>query len=220
MNEHTNEVIEQNTDTLQFRAVIDMLNHKRDGFFIEMGAVDGVLGSNTYCLEKLYGWNGILIEPIKDYFEQIPQYRNTKYQLNICIGQEEGLVPFTRIEGYSKCLSGISSLYSNQHRDRILREVQERNQQVHVDLIPCKKLITVLNDCGVTHVDYLSIDVEGGELFVIKSMEMETNPIRPIIIGCENNYNNAELETYLNKFSYLKVGSFGGDDFFRLQDNK
>ena len=30
--------------------------------FLEMGALDGVIGSNTLLLEKCYGWNGTLVE--------------------------------------------------------------------------------------------------------------------------------------------------------------
>lgn len=48
MNQHIQEFIDQDTDTEQFRMVIEFFQNKRDGFFIEMGAADGVLASNTY----------------------------------------------------------------------------------------------------------------------------------------------------------------------------
>lgn len=218
MSEHTQEFIDQDTNTLQFRAVIDFFKNKQDGVFIEMGAADGILGSNTYRLERDFGWDGILIEPIKEYCDQISKYRKASHVFNICIGETEGSVEFTRIEGYSKLLSGISDQYPSEHKDRINREVQSMGQKIHVDMVPCKKLITVLNECGVSHIDYLSVDVEGGEMSVLKSLCMEQHSIRPVLIGCENNYRSSEVNDYLNTFGYVKVGSAGGDDFFYYND--
>lgn len=211
---HTDEFIEQDTNTLQFNAVLNFFNHKRDGVFVEMGAADGILASNTFRLERDYGWNGVLIEPLKDYYEQIPCYRKTRHVYNICIGETEGDVDFTRIEGYSKLLSGISNEYPKEHVNRIASEVNSMNQQVYVDKVPCRRLINVLNECGINHIDYLSVDVEGGELSVMKSLSMETNSIRPVLIGSENNYRNTEVEEYLNTFGYVFVGNAGGDNFF------
>lgn len=218
MSEHTQEFIDQDTNTLQFRAVIDFFKNKQDGVFIEMGAADGILGSNTYRLERDFGWDGILIEPIKEYCDQISKYRKASHVFNICIGETEGSVEFTRIEGYSKLLSGISDQYPSEHKDRINREVQSMGQKIHVDMVPCKKLITVLNECGVSHIDYLSVDVEGGEMSVLKSLCMEQHSIRPVLIGCENNYRSSKVNDYLNTFGYVKVGSAGGDDFFYYND--
>lgn len=215
MSEHTQEFIDQDTNTLQFRAVIDFFKNKRDGVFIEMGAADGILGSNTYRLERDFGWDGILIEPIKEYCDQISKYRKASHVFNICIGETEGSVEFTRIEGYSKLLSGISDQYPSEHKDRINREVQSMGQKIHVDMVPCKKLISVLNECSITHVDYLSIDVEGGELSVLKSMCMEENSnIRPTLISVENPYHVDDMEKYLSAFGYHKVGRIASDDFF------
>lgn len=214
MDRHTAEFIELDTNTDQYRAVIDFFKNKRNGFFIEMGAADGVLGSNTYRLERDFGWDGILIEPIKEYCDQISKYRKASHVFNICIGETEGSVEFTRIEGYSKLLSGISDQYPPEHKDRINREVKSMGQQVHVDLVPCKKLITILNECGIDIVDYLSVDVEGGELSVVKSLCMETNTIRPTIIACENPYYSTEIEQYLSAFGYVKVCRISADDFF------
>ena len=49
----------------QDRYVLNTIYKKglRGGFFIEMGAADGVLLSNTHVFEKNYGWKGILVEP-------------------------------------------------------------------------------------------------------------------------------------------------------------
>lgn len=217
MANHSLQFIEEDTNTFQFRTVIEYFKHKKNGTFIEMGAADGILGSNTYRLERDYGWDGILIEPIKDYFDDIPKYRKTSHILNVSVGETEGPVEFTRIEGYSKLLSGISEKHQSEHKDRINREVQQLNQKVHVDFVQCKKLITILNECKIFDIDYLSVDVEGAEFSVLKSLCMEDNKIRPILIGCENNYGEKDVEDYLKLFGYKKMCRSGADDFFELK---
>ena len=214
--EHTSDIIELNTNNEQFNAVVQLLNHKTNGIFVELGAADGVLGSTTYRLEKNFGWDGVLIEPLKHYYDEIRRYRTASHVFNFCVGEREGLVEFTRIDGYSNMLSGISENYEQRHLSRIKNEVQQLNQQVHKDTIQCRKLANVLYDCGIQHVDYLSIDVEGAELSVLKGLCTETTPYRPSLIGCENNYQQTDVEKYLAEFGYTKVGTAGGDDFFLL----
>ena len=48
--------------------VLIELGNKKEGFFIEIGAGDGFYLSNTYLLEKNFGWTGILVEPNKSFY--------------------------------------------------------------------------------------------------------------------------------------------------------
>jgi FkbM family methyltransferase len=216
MTTYTQEDIERESDSHQFRAIIQLLQNKKNGFFIELGAADGILCSNTYRLERDFGWDGILIEPIKDYFDMMCSMRKASHKYNICIGETNGVVDFKRIEGYSKMLSGISTEYPVQHESRIDREVVERNQQVFIDKVVCRQLADVIVECGNPHIDYLSVDVEGGEFSVVKSLNMESNSIRPTVIGCENSYDDRRIEDYLKTFGYTKIGKVAIDDFYAI----
>lgn len=48
--------------------VHSMLRSKRNGFFVELGACDGLYLSNTLFFERSMGWKGVLIEPNDNYF--------------------------------------------------------------------------------------------------------------------------------------------------------
>ena len=64
------------SEFIQDLFVLNKLNFKRRGFFVEIGASDGENYSNTYLLEKKFGWNGILCEPNKNYIKQLKKKRN------------------------------------------------------------------------------------------------------------------------------------------------
>ena len=59
------------------KKLLQYLNYK-NGFFIELGANDGLRQSNTYYLEKNLSWRGILIEPEKKNFIKCKKNRSTK----------------------------------------------------------------------------------------------------------------------------------------------
>ena len=64
------------SQNLQDLIVLDLFGFKRKGVFIEAGACDGILNSNTFLLEKNYEWTGLLVEPIKEYYLQLKQNRD------------------------------------------------------------------------------------------------------------------------------------------------
>ena len=55
--------------------VIEYLKHKKNGYFIDIGATNGIDISNTYLLEKKYNWNGICIEPQDSYYNKLIKNR-------------------------------------------------------------------------------------------------------------------------------------------------
>lgn len=54
--------------------VLSVLDFKKDGYFVEFGAYDGLSGSNSYALEMI-GWSGVLAEPSLE-FKNIQKIEN------------------------------------------------------------------------------------------------------------------------------------------------
>src|SRR5215472_7304519 len=67
----------------------EVFNEQRNGFFLDIGAGDGVDLSNTYILENRYGWRGICIEANPDAFEVLRKNRCCQC-VNACVDQAEG----------------------------------------------------------------------------------------------------------------------------------
>ena len=68
--------------------------NRRDGFFVEAGAADGVGGSSCFVLERYLGWRGICIEPLDRFFADLTRNRPHSIHENVCLANESGWVDF------------------------------------------------------------------------------------------------------------------------------
>jgi hypothetical protein len=91
----------------QSKYIDELLNGKRDGFFIEAGAFDGESYSNSLFFERERNWTGLLIEPIPRYFNQLKEKKRHAYALNACIARDRPIVTEFRV---NHALSGIRNL--------------------------------------------------------------------------------------------------------------
>lgn len=189
----------------------NIFKDKQDGFFLEIGADDGIDKSNTKLFEDL-GWDGICIEPSPLRIKSLKKNRKCILE-NLAISNHDGTNLFLDIIGYGKGLSGIISDYSLLHRERIKKELQHPHNRGHHSVnVRVAKLDSILEKYSVLHVDFLSIDTEGNELKIIKSINFSKYSIQAILI--ENNYKESETEKFLTNLSYKKVKRFAVDDLY------
>ena len=184
----------------------------RDKTFVEFGALDGLSDSNSLYFEREMGWSGLLIEANPSTFEALVRNRPDAKLCNAAIFDRTGVVDFEKIGGALYGWSGIKQSMEPLHESRIKRSVawfDRRTIQV-----PCRTLDDVLGEFGIQHIDYLSIDVEGAELAILKVFPFPRYSID--VIGVEDNYGNAELDVLIrgNGFRFLKT--IGPDRFYRF----
>ena len=133
---------------------------KQNGVFIEVGAFNGVAGSNTYFFEKERGWKGMLIEPhslnYKDMVEKSD--RTNSVMENCAIDEEDGEVEFFMMNGACDILSGMIKDYDYRHKQRIQNELNQfqvnpfnhphKTEQsivaVFVFVCPCLRIVTTV----------------------------------------------------------------------------
>ena len=190
---------------------VDIYFKKKDnGFFLDIGAHDGVSFSNSYFFEKERGWSGICIEPNPDVFVLLNKNRLSR-NYNVCISDTEGSVVFRKIVGYSEMLSGILEFMDQKHIDRINDECAEYNSTFEDIKVESRNLNAILKSDNIKHIDYLSIDTEGAESKIIKSIDLDEINIEFLTV--ENNDSSDELRLYLKGKGYECIKSFT-DDFF------
>ena len=171
---------ESKSQLFQDLFVLFQLKEKRGGYFVEFGACDGITLSNTYLLEREFGWRGIVAEPAKTWHEQLQQNRRCSIE-HRCVWSKSGeTLEFN--ETPVRELSTINA-FSN-HDGRGHRGVRPRGNIYSVETIS-------LNDLLAKHeapekIDYLSIDTEGSELSILRNFDFRR--WQPRVITVEHNY--------------------------------
>lgn len=180
--------------------------NKTHGTYIEIGAHDGIKYSNTYFFERYLSWNGMCIEPIAEVFEQLRKNRNNNcICVQGCISDLEGEAQFLYVNGYCEMLSGLALKYDPRHIQRIKLEAAQWGDTFELRTVSCYKLNDLLHNHGLYHIDYLSIDIEGGELDVLKSIDFATFDID--VISVEDNYGYPEIRTFLEEQGFVLVAT-------------
>ena len=163
---HSTHVSQQGQD---FWVSCEVFNEKRGGYFVDIGANDGVSISNTYLLERKYGWQGICVEANPGIYNLLKRNRRVTCE-NVCIDQGEGVVTFV-LKG---ALGGIvDEGLDNTPEDR-------RKDIVEMPTVPLEQVL--IRNGAPTVIDYLSVDVEGAEERVLSGFPFHEYLFRCITI--------------------------------------
>lgn len=170
---------------------------KEDGYFVEFGATNGFDISNTYILEKQFGWRGVLVEPAKMWQENLIKNRDCNIEFD-CVWHTSGeLLDFDMVkEGELSTLS----IFSNS--DEHAKARQEKITYV-VNTISLIDLLKKYN--APKEIDYLSVDTEGSELDILSAFDF--NEYRFNCITIEHNFteNREKLKLLLEQNGYKRI---------------
>jgi FkbM family methyltransferase len=186
--------------------------NKRKGFFVDIGANDGITLSNTNFFEKELGWEGICIEPNPDTFKRLLAARKC-ITLNGAISNHSDKATFLKITGHSEMLSGLIDFYDDEHLRRIDEELKLYGGEKQEISVKCYKLNELFESYKVKNIDYMSIDTEGGEYNIIETIDFKKISIS--VISIENPYNDARIRKllFLNDFELNNI--LGSDEIYK-----
>jgi len=180
-----------------------VFNRKREGFFVEIGAHDGIELSNTYLLEKRYKWTGLCIEANPETFNILASNRDAVC-LNICLDSEEKEVQF-RAGGMMGGIvdTGLDNEKSNRFRNDLLT-------------LNTRTLESVLDDQEAPAIiDYLSIDVEGAEERILAAFDFERYTFIAITIERPSEF----IQKLLKQNGYILVKHIPNLDYFYIHQS-
>ena len=182
--------------------VLAELNYKKNGYFIEFGAANGIDLSNTYLLETAFNWTGILAEPAKYWTNELLRNRPFAKIEELCVWKESN----TFLDFNETKIPEISTidLFSTNNAHESLRK---KGNTYKVKTISLYDLL--VKHSAPKHIDYLSIDTEGSEFEILNSFNF--NEFTFGVITCEHNYSytrekihNLLVENgYVRKFTEL-----------------
>lgn len=189
------------------------------GFFVDVGAYNGIKFSNTYYFEKLKKWNGICVEPTPRAFEELKKNRNC-ICVNCAVFVEEGEHDFLWIDDYNgnEMLSGLKSEYDIRLTIRINNYLSKSNKPSEIIKVKTRRLESILDENDVKHIDLLSMDTENSELSVLKSIDFNKVFIECMVI--ENLFDKDVCEKYLQSFGYKLLLKINKDDFYLHEKSK
>ena len=196
-----------------YQFVLDMLSHKKNLFFVDIGAHDGLSCSNSAYMEFFLNWTGICIEPHSELFELLDESRNCKLY-NCCINDSEGDVDFVSVSGDADALSGIYENMTKEHLDRIKGHIKKHGGDYKIEKIKSLSLNSILEENSVTNIDYLSIDTEGSELNILKGIDYNKYNI-DIISAENNNDSDMSVRLFLESKGYIFITKCCADEIYK-----
>jgi len=172
------------------------LGDKREGFFVEFGATDGVSLSNSKCLEADFQWRGILAEPARCWHERLSRNRTCTIDTR-CVWTSTGEtlrfneVPFAE-------LSTVESFSDKDHHSAS----RQNGTLYEVQTVSLNDLLAEHEAPAV--MDYLSIDTEGSELSILENLDFSKYRFNVITVEHNCTPNREKIFSLLNQYGYQR----------------
>ena len=197
-----------------------IFKNKQNGVFIELGANDGKFLSNTFFFERNLNWTGLCVEPHPDIFKKLIKNRLNSKCLNLAVGLIDDVLTFkkivetedTNLKELPSCWSGILANYSDAHSYRVDEWIKQFNAKFELIPVLVKNINDVLNEVIDKDIDFLSMDIEGYELELLKSINWSKYNIKVILV--ENNDNLVDFRNYMSTVNYKLLTRIGFDDLY------
>ena len=173
----------------------------RHGFFVELGANDGFTQSNTYYFEKFLAWTGILVEPIPRQFQKAVRRRPNSQVFNFaCVPFDypESTIQMTDLDLMSFANGAFDD--ASEKKIHVTHGTGGHPDRATTVNVPVRTLTSILDECNVTKIDLLSLDVEGFEASVLQGLDLER--YRPTYMVIEARY-RSDVEAVIRDYYEL-----------------
>jgi FkbM family methyltransferase len=160
------------------------LNQLRDGFFVEVGVGSGERISNTFMLEKDFGWTGLLFEPNRMFHESIRASRTAKLDTRAVTSKTGEILTFEEFPGAGE-FSRIAGAKSHD-----MSRIAVQRYDVHTVSLDD----ALFENEAPSEIDFISIDTEGSEIDILRGIDFGRWRFKVIII--EHNHHQEFQDAY------------------------
>lgn len=175
----------------------------RDGFFVEVGGNDGYLCDPTYYLEKMMGWKGIIIEPLKISSLKTNRKKSIIIQKAAVSSESDKIVKIIDCNAMSFIKGKLDGSYEQHWKKKgeICQNIISRELEV-----PADTLSNILSEHLLKRdIDLLTIDVEGLELEVLRGLDLDKYQPKFILVEAHNRDRFEKIAKFLyKKYEFYK----------------
>lgn len=190
-------------DQVIYDLIFSKTHKNKVGFFLEMGALDGISLSNTLFFERCLNWRGLLIEPnIKSFEKLISNRIHNTINIPYACCKERG---FIKLVGQGS-ISFSPGAMNNKFEKTFYGSKQQITLTQNIISIPCKPMKDILKELKIDRIDFFSLDVEGAEVDVLDSIDFSVVEINVILI--ESDLTFAKEETVSKFRDIMKRNNF------------
>jgi putative methyltransferase (TIGR04325 family) len=186
-----------------------------DGFYVELGASDGIRFSNTYYYELHRGWRGVLVEPAHNRYLECRKNRGDRNHVvcAACVssGYQPELVNLLYCDLMTVPLGLESDIISPAAHAEIGRQFLQGDDRVFEFAAVARTLSSILTEAKAPKlIDFMSLDVEGAEIEVLKGIDYEQFKFRYLLVETRQ---LRKLERFLASVGYRLVEKFDEHDY-------
>lgn len=201
------------------KKIKNYINHS-NGFFVELGANDGISQSNTYYFEKNRGWIGILIEPIPHNYLLCRKNRSSKTKVfcNACTSfdYEDKFVEIAFSNLMSTPIGLESDIKNPLEHARLGKKFLPDKEDNFLFGAVARPLNDILHSANAPNrIDFLSLDVEGAEIEVLKGINHTDYRFSYI---CLESRSIGKITNYLAQKNYTLINQLSDHDFLFKDD--
>ena len=168
----------------------------KNGFYVDVGCYHPIKHSNTFRLKKK-GWSGINIDVEKDKIQVFNLTRRNDYNFLAPVSIKKEIVKIYKTQSY-----GVGTTIKKDF-------IKNENKIIETNLLQSKTLDDIIKQSPFSsrEIDLLSIDTEGSDFNVLKSLNIEK--YKPKIIVIESHLNiiedilKSKIYVYLINKNYL-----------------
>lgn len=187
-------------DAAEQRAIADYFSG-RTGVFVEVGAFEPIVYSQTWALEQA-GWTGLLVEPVPAHAAALRTARRARVAEVACVAPEQSgaMLPMTVRGGVSAIGVPIAS------------GAADAAAEAETIRVRGATLDSLLVEHGIAAVDFLSVDVEGMEIDVLRGLSLDR--VRPHLILIEDFADDNIRHRFMRSVGYRRVRRTGNNSWY------
>jgi FkbM family methyltransferase len=165
------------------------------GIFLEIGGLDGLKFSNSWYFEQSLCWRGILIEGLPSNFDKMKENRPLAINIGQAVCSQAGVVSY--VAGNNSATAGLET-----HMDKSFKQMwHESSTKFNVC---CNPMSRILQPIKTPYLNLLSIDVEGAEEIILKTIDWTSLPVEVVVVETDSRFMEEDKVDRITNFLLSK----------------